>query len=253
MSQSHQSKRQKTDIVEQARTQLGHAFEQIKQHQPSLLLVVMSLQNLILVFVQQHWMFDGSWQAIHISVNEDQENPCLRERFSRMSPDEINNILNALYAVDPRMYQLLKDLMTGEESDETTWIEWLRTQCKNIPSPYRLKQLKYPIKLKSTHHEILLSHRPRAPQPLSQEDCNVLHRLYHQSEYDPKTKFPIPKSGLQKVMDAMSDVEVVQILDILSGINFSLYESFKRMMTNQESVDDHRVYDQVVRQFPTQP
>lgn len=251
MSQQSQLKRQRTNIVEQAREQLGPAFEVIIQHQPSLLLVVMSLQNLILVFVQQHWMFDGSWQAIPISVNEDQGNLCLRERFSRMSPDEIKNILNALYAVDPRMYQLLKDLMTGEESDETTWIEWLRTQCKNIPSPYELKQLGYQIQ--SIHQTILVSHRPRAPQPLSREDCNVLHRLYHQSEYDPKTKFPIHKSGLQKVMNAMSDVEVVQILDILSGINFSLYESFKRMMTNQESVDDHRIYDQAVRQFPTQP
>lgn len=89
MSQPPQLKRQKTDRDEQARKQLGPAFEVIIQHQPSLLLVLMSLQNLLLVFVQQHWMFDGSWEAIPISVNEDDENRCLRERFSRMSPGRL--------------------------------------------------------------------------------------------------------------------------------------------------------------------
>jgi len=172
----------------------------------------------------------------------------LARKIFKDVPGEIKNILNALYAVDPRMYQLLKNLITGKESDNSTWIKWLRKQCEKIPSPYQLEQLKRQIQLKCTQHIILGNHQPRALQPLSQEDCDMLHRFYHQSEYDPNTKFPIPKSGLQRVMNALSDVEFDRILDILSGINSSLYESFKRMITNQESVNDHRIYDQAVHE-----
>jgi len=71
MSQLPHLKRRRTDL---AVTQLGHAFELFKQHQPSLPLVLMYLQTLLLFFVQKHWMFDGFWQAIQISVNEDEEN-----------------------------------------------------------------------------------------------------------------------------------------------------------------------------------
>ncbi len=173
--------------------------------------------------------------------------------FSKKTPEEINNNLNNLYPVNPRMYQLLKDLLMGEESDETVWNKWLNKEQKNISSPYELGQLRKTIQLMYSHQCILESHQPRASEPLSQQDCDLLARFYHQSEYDSKMKFPIPKNGLQKVMDALSNDHFDRILDIFLGINPRLYQSFKKMITNQESVEDHRIYDRSVRRFSTRP
>jgi hypothetical protein len=242
-----------TTLVSLAIEQLGPVYNVIKNHQPSTSFNWSPHDILLLVFVKKHWFFDGQWENIPIFKDEDKEDLCLQKKFSKMIPEAINNILNKLYEVNSKMYQILKDLLTGEESDETAWNEWLNKERKNIPSPYELGQLRKTIQLVYSHQCILESHQPRASEPLSQQDCDLLARFYHQSEYDSKMKFPIPKSGLQKVMDALSNDQFDRILDIFLGINPRLYVSFKKMITNQESVEDHRIYDQAVRQFSTRP
>ena len=99
---------------------LGPAYKVIKDHQPSPPMVSINILQLILYLTQ----LDGSFEVLYFELRliyEDKYSdcPCLQKYFSKLSHEKIENILNNLYIVDPRKYELLKRLLTGEEIDET--------------------------------------------------------------------------------------------------------------------------------------
>ena len=234
---------------------LGDKFFLIQDHEPSEPSFLMSFNDLFFCFVEPHGLSDEHWSPIQVSNKKYSDKPCLQKQFSRMTPDEIVNLLNNLFVFDPEKYKLLKDLLTGEECDETVWKNWIDKQSERQPSPYELEQLKYEIKISEAKQEILKRHNPLAPSLFSLNSIiQLLSVFYHTDDkLMPGYLFPIPKSGLEDVINTLFDEQFEKILDILSNINTSLYESFKRIITNQEkSVVDHRIYDKGVRLFPTQ-
>jgi hypothetical protein len=232
---------------------LGDKFFPIQDHEPSNPSVLMSFNDLFFRFVEPHGFSDDHWSPIQVSNKKYSDKPCVQKLFSRMTPDEIFNLLNNLFVFDPEMYKLLKDLLTGEECDETVWENWIDKQSERLPSPYELGQLQHKIEISEMKKNILNSHTPLALR-LSQNDIvQLLSVFYHKDErLMPGYVFPIPKSGLEDVIKSLSYNHLNQILDIFYHMNTSLYESFKRIITNQEvSVVDHRIYDKEVRLFPT--
>ena len=232
---------------------LGDKFFPIQDHKPSQPSVLMSFNNLFFCFVKPHSCLDDHWSTIQVSNKKYSDEPCLQKLFSRMTHDEIFDLLNNLFVFDPEMYKLLKDLLTGEECDETVWENWIDKQSERLPSPYELGQLQHKIEISETKKNILNSHTPLVLRLTLNDIVQLLSVFYHKDErLMPGYVFPIPKSGLEDVINPLSDDQFNQILDILYHMNTSLYESFKRIITNQEvSVVDHRIYDKGVRLFPT--
>jgi hypothetical protein len=126
----------------------------------------------------------------------------------------------------------------------------------------------YHGKLKDSHVLILENHQPALPCgssrardapgkeiQLSPSDYPLLAKFREQDWYKPPLctsgQFPVVKSEVTYLVNSLPNDKFHRILDIFCGINRGFYESFKRMLTNQETMDDHRIYDQAVRQFPT--
>ena len=230
--------------IQQAMERLESAYYVITNHQLSPPLVQMQLENLFGKFLKPHSFFgDDCWQPIKISG--------VQKRFSKMPPDEIENLLNNLNKVDSEKCQLLKNLLTGQETDESDWIKWIEKISKYLPSPYDIEQLRHQIQLSKLHQETLERHQLRTPTFSKNDIKRKLSVFYHTCESMPGHVFPIPKSGLKEVLDQMSNEDFRDILDILSSMNFGVYESFKRIITNhpEESVIDHKIYDNGVRKF----
>jgi hypothetical protein len=229
--------------IQQAMERLGSAYHVIEKHQPSLLLVKMNLVILFGYFLEEHSCDNNWWQPIEIFR--------VQERFSKMPPNEIENLLNNLNKVDSEKYQLLKNLLTGHETDESDWIKWIDEISNNLPSPYDIGQLRHQIQLSKPHQEIIARHQSKTKTFSKNDMRRKLSVFYHTCESMPGYVFPIPKSGLKEVLDQMSNEDLRDILDILSSMNFGVYESFKRIITNHpnESVIDHKIYDKGVRKF----
>lgn len=231
------------DQIQQAMERLESAYYEIEKYQPSPLLVQMKLENLFGYFLEEHSCDNDWWQPIKISR--------VQKRFSKMPPNEIENLLNNLNKVDSEKCQLLKNLLTGHETDESDWIKWIDEISNYLPSPYDIGQLKHQIQLSKPHQEIIERHQSRTPTFPKHVMVKRLSVFYHTCESMPGHVFPIPKSGLKEVLDQMSNEDLRDILDILSSMNFGVYESFKRIITNHpnESVIDHKIYDNGVRKF----
>lgn len=231
------------DPIQQAMKRLGSAYYVITNHQPSPPLVQMNLVILYGYFLEEHSGDNDWWQPIKISR--------VQKQFSKMPPNEIENLLNNLNKVDSEKYQLLKNLLTGHETDESDWIKWIDEISNNLPSPYDIGQLEHQIQLSKPHQEIIAGHQSKTTTFSENDKRRKLSVFYHTYESMPGYVFPIPKSGLKEVLDQMSNEDFRDILDILSSINFGVYESFKRIITNHpnESVIDHKIYDKGVRKF----
>jgi hypothetical protein len=229
--------------IQQAIERLESAYYEIEKHQPSPLLVQMKLENLFDYFLEEHSCDNDWWQPIKISR--------VQKRFSKMPSNEIENVLNNLNKVDSEKCQLLKNLLTGHETDESDWVKWIDEISKYLPSPYDIGQLRHRIQLSKSHQETLERHQSKTPTFPKHVMVKRLSVFYHTCESMPGHVFPIPKSGLKEVLDQMSNEDLRDILDILSSINSGVYESFKRIITNhpEESVIDHKIYDNGVRKF----
>jgi predicted nuclease of restriction endonuclease-like RecB superfamily len=57
------------------------------------------------------------------------------------------------------------------------------------------------------------------------------------------------KNELKTLMYNLSDEEFYQILDIFFSIDTTFYEAFKRIITNQETKNDHDIFKAIVYTF----
>jgi hypothetical protein len=234
--------------VQQAMKRLGHAFHVIKGHQPSPPSVMISECNLLRELIKEE---DGGcdkyWASSEINSMDDK---CLFARFSKMTGEEIYNLLNNLNKLDPKMYRLLKKLLTGEENDESIWKKWIDMKIKYLPSPYYFGLVENEILLSDSQASILKNLIPKKVY-INQFEKDLLRKFYYTYDLMPGYKFARYGDQINPILHGITDDQFCQILDIFYSINQSLYDSFKRIITNQESAYDHIIYERAVIKFPS--
>jgi hypothetical protein len=235
---------------------LGPAYKVIKDHQPSSPMVSINMLQLIIYLTQ----LEGSFEVLYfeprwIYKDEYSDCPCLQKTFSKLAREKIDNILNNLYVVDSRKYELLKRLLTGKEIDETIWKDWINLKCKSLPSPGDLGQLVHLIELRESQAKILENHRWIEQMQSSPDDRKLLSMFYKDDIYKGRLcrVYPVNKCRLHCLLDSLSDEQFVRILDIFYSIDSGFYESFKRIITNLESTGDHVKYESIVCSFSSLP
>lgn len=234
--------------VQEAMKILGSSFYVIKGHQPSLPSVMMSEDDILKKFIfEDDGPCETCWARSDINSKN---NECLFARFSQMTQEEINNLLNNLNELDPEMYLMLKNLLTGQENDESNWKKWIDMKIKDLPSPYYFGLVDNKILLSVSQTSILENHKPRTVD-IDQSGKDLLGKFYYTYHLMPGYKFPRYGDQINKILLDTTDDQLCQILDIFHSINPSLYDSFKRIITNQESVYDHRIYERAVIKFPS--
>ena len=76
---------------------LGINFTMIQDHEPSLPSVPMDLDAIVSCFIKPHSLLDCDWSPIQVSNMKYRDEPCVQILFTRMTPDEIFNLLNNLF------------------------------------------------------------------------------------------------------------------------------------------------------------
>ena len=176
----------------------------------------------------------------------------LMKEFSKMSPRKIDSILTTLHFLDTEKYHLLKRLLLGEESSGKIWRNWVKNTCLSMPSAVSFGELVIMINLSESQESILQNHQPSQKMQLSSIDHDLLSRFYAVEYYPHHDKhyiFPIMKNKLKTLMYDLSDEEFNQILDIFFSLDTTFYEAFKRIITNQETKNDHDIFEAIVYTF----
>lgn len=237
-----------SDPVQQAMKRLGPAFHVIEGHQPSLPSVRISECNLLRELIKEDDCgCDTCWACSEINSMNDE---CLLVRFSRMTQEKIYDLLNNLNELDPEMYLLLKKLLTGEENDESNWKKWIDMKIKDLPSPYYFGLVENEILLSDSQTSILENHKPQIVN-IAQPEKDLLRKFYTTYDLMPGYKFARYGNQINPILRGTTDDQLCRILDIFHSINPSLYDSFKRIITNKESVYDHLIYERAVIKFPS--
>jgi hypothetical protein len=237
-----------SDPDHQAKKRLGPAFHVIEGHQPSQPSVMMSEDDILMKFIfEDDGACDTYWASSNINSLNDE---CLLARFAQMTQEEINNLLNNLNVLDPEMYKSLKKLLTGEENDESNWKKWIDMKIKDLPSPYYFGLVENEILLSDSQTSILENHKPQIVN-IDQLERDLLKKFYYTYDLMPGYKFARYGNQINPILRGTTDDQLCRILDIFHSINPSLYDSFKRIITNQESVYDHLIYERAVIKFPS--
>ena len=216
----------------------------------------------------------------------------LSEFFSTLSVEQFIHILDMFHTLNAQFYNSFKRILELEGSREDLEFYWAWVRSFSSLPLYQGKLKNSHVSILENHQpalpcgssrardapalpcgapfnkvkSLVVLSEPRSSRArdalgkeiqLSPSDYPLLAKFREQDWYKPPLcasgQFPVVKSEVMCLVNSLPNDKFHRILDIFSGINPSLYESFKRMLTNQETMDDHRIYDQALRRFPTRP
>jgi hypothetical protein len=172
------------------------------------------------------------------------------ERFSRM--------LNIFDAFDSQFNECFKNILKNDALPENIqYYEHMVCSFSSLPGIHQEN-------LKDQHLVLLLTYQPIENTQFTPGDYQLLNNFKHPNWHMPylavRRVFPVVKSGVMHLVNSLSKENFQRILDIFYSIDRlrlethpSLYESFKKIITNQDWMDDHMIYDQALREFPTRP
>jgi hypothetical protein len=123
-------------------------------------------------------------------------------------------------------------------------------KIKDLPSPYYFGLVENEILLSDSQTSILENHKPQIVN-IDQLERDLLKKFYYTYDLMPGYKFARYGNQINPILRGTTDDQLCRILDIFHSINPSLYDSFKRIITNQESVYDHLIYERAVIKFPS--
>jgi len=231
--------------LESLSMELGHLKEvALFHHQPN---TEMQLTQQNVEILLNFWYESRSSNG-HLSIIYPCNHGMLLEYFNRLSVEQFLFILDVFHALDTQLYISFKRILQfeGSRQDLDYYWNWVRS-FSSLPL--------YQGKLKDSHVQILENHQQGNEIQPSSCDHVLLAMFVNQDWYKPPKcvsgDLPVVKSQIFFLVNSLSNDNFRRILDIFYDINQGLYLSFKRILANQETLDDHRMYDQAVRQFPT--
>jgi hypothetical protein len=220
-------------------------FNVISTHNPSNPLNLMPFTKMMFFLAEPDASFEvWCWDPKEIKD--------LMKDFSKMSHRQIDSILTTLHFLDTEKYHLLKRLLLGEESNDKIWRRWIINTCLSMPYSASVGELAIMINLSDSQESILQNHQSSQQMKLSSIDHDLLSRFYtveYYTHHDKSYIFPIIKNKLKTLMYELSDEEFNQILDIFFSLDTTFYEAFKRIITNQETKNDHDIFNAKICTF----
>ena len=216
----------------------------------------------------------------------------LLQFFNGLSIEDFLYILDVFHALDPQLYESFKRILqfTGSRQDLDYYWNWVRSfsslplyqgklkdshvsilenhqQAVPCGAPFnKVKSLVVSLKQSLSHKAKPVLSEPRSSRAgdapgkeiqLSPSDYSLLAKFQNPDWYRPPLcvsgQFPVVKSEVMCLVNSLSKKDFERILNLFYIIDPNSYESFKKIITNQDSIDDHMLYDQALREFPTRP
>jgi hypothetical protein len=252
MSEKYQKKQKVDEFFEYYKNEalriLGlEKFDLIKDHIPSSKKRNINIQKILveyeIVYIDKD-CFDHHWSGTGLTVDYD-ETP-LQKKCSKMETEKLFDILNDLHSLNTIMYDIFKKQLTGNYSsedeywkDQKQWNNWIRRLIKDYLSPFgQPDPTSVKISINNEKLEILMTHQPHEITNFLREHFELLCKLTKLTDFVAyKERSPMNKIEMQLVISTMGFYDFQQLLNILHHIG--LYKSFKKIITNCETIGDY--------------
>jgi hypothetical protein len=161
-----------------------------------------------------------------------------------MKIEKLNDILNDFYSLDTTMYDIFKKQLTGNYSseseywkDQKQWNAWIRLLIKDyLPLCGQPNPTTFTFRINTDKLKTLIN-QPQKITNFSPDDYELAMRLTKSEDFVAyKELFPLNKEDIQSVISSMNLRDFRQLVNIIYHIG--LYESFKKILTNCETIKD---------------
>jgi hypothetical protein len=196
--------------------------------------------------------FHEDWHRGRLCRIYPQRNAALQNLFTSMSDEQFCRMLEIFDTFEDRLFskcfkKLLENRATPRE------IQYYQDKVCSFSSLPGVCN----VNLKDSHLLSLQTYQPSDGIQIEPNDHTLLAQFQEPDWWKPPLcqsgKFPVVKSGLMNLVNSLSKKDFERILNLFYIIDLNSYESFKKIITNQDSMDDHMLYEQALREFPTRP
>ena len=222
-------------------------FGIIKDHIPSSEKNNINIQKILveygIVYVDTD-CFVHHWSGTGLTVDYD-ETP-LQKKCSKIEIEELFDILNDLHSLNTTMYDIFKKQLTGNYSsedeywkDQKQWNNWISQLIKDYLSPVgQPDPTSVKIIINNEKLDFLMIYQPQEITNFLREHFELLCKLTKSTDFVAyKERSPMNKVEMQLVISAMELCDFQQLLNIIHYIG--LYKSFKKILTNCETIKDY--------------
>jgi hypothetical protein len=194
--------------------------------------------------------FHEDWYRGRLCRIYPQRNAALQNLFTSMSDEQFRHMLDIFDTFEDRRFskcfkKLLKNMATPREIQ---YYEDKVCSFSSLPGVCNMN-------LKDSHLLSLLTYQPSDGIQIEPNDHTLLAKFQEPDWWKPPLcqsgKFPVVKSGLMDLVNSLSKKDFERILNLFYIIDPNSYESFKKIITNQDLMDDHMLYEQALKEFPT--
>jgi hypothetical protein len=235
---------------------LGSNYRFIKDHKPTRNeRRDVNVSNLLIdngfIYEDNEW-FSTTWEPVSLSVKD--RVPTVQQKCSEMEIRKLNDILNDLHLLNPKMCEIFTKQLTVNYSSESEywenqkqWNAWIRLLIKDyLPPCGQPDPRTFKFSLNKEKLEILMKQPLEITfLPKDHELLSSLTTSRHFVAYN--ERFCKNKQEMQLVISSMNLRDFRQLVNIIYHIG--LYESFKKIITNCETISDYNNFGDKLIKF----
>ena len=215
------------------------------EHLPRLDLKNFVLEQKDLQFFKIH-MKEGGWYKNRLGTIYPNAGPIIQDFINSLPDDEFCYMIHLFNRFNPEFYTSWKAVLNNDaDYEQVRYYEDMVCSFSSLPGFCE-------IELNGSHLSSLETHKPILIK--TDEADRVLFYKFREPDWRKPELcrtgiFPVVKNALLSLVNSLSIENFERILNIFFTINSDLYESFKNIITNKDSIDDHKLYDIILKTF----